>query len=122
MGLIISFIIFFVVITVPFLLTHPFDIGAFASLLLVVPYSVFLAVGWKRRPWAYLASMILAMILLVGIPLSLIGEQQMPALSPLSTWELLVATVLSMLIALEGFKAYTETKGPQNVSIGGNQP
>ena len=121
MGLIISFIIFFVVITVPFLLTNPFDIGAFASLLLVVPYSVFLAFCWKRKPWAYLASMILAIILLVGIPLSLIGEQQMPALSPLSTWELLVATVLSMLIALESFKAYTETKRPQNASIGGSR-
>lgn len=109
-GLIIAFILFFGVSTATFLLTSPFDIGAFASLLFVIPFAVSVYFCWKRKPWAYLASMILAMILLLGIPLSLIGEGQIASLSLLSIWELVMVTLFSALIALESFKAYVESR------------
>ena len=106
-ALVIGFIIFFVVGTVPFLLTNPFDIGAFASLLFVIPLFILVVFCWKRKPWAFLTSVILAMIVLVSIPFALIGEPQLDALS---AYGLVVATVLSMLIALEGFKVYIESR------------
>ncbi len=104
-GLIIAFLIFLVVGSVVALLTGPFDIYILLSLIFVPVLIVLLAFCLKRRLWAYMGSMVVGMFVVVATAASL-GEKMPPFLM----WETFLATVLGILMALEGFKAYSESK------------
>lgn len=106
-ALIIAFMVFMVVSIVGTLLVGSFDIYAVLSLVLLVPYFILLVFCRRGRGWAYLGSAILSILLLALIPLSL-----EPELSPLIMWSTTLATLIFVLMALEGFKAYTEAKKP----------
>ena len=106
-GLMISFILFLVVGAAVALLTGPMDIYILLSMIFPVLYIILIFFCWKRKPWAYLGSMILGIFVVVAVPASIGSE-----MSPLLIWETSFATILSVLIALESFKAYSESKKP----------
>ena len=87
------------------LLSGPFDIYAAASLIFALPYLVFLYFGLKARRWAYIGSAILSVIVIILTALSV--QPNMSAI----LWETSLATLLSALVAVEGFKGYLELGG-----------
>ena len=113
MGLILAFIIFLVATSIGALVASTWDIYLAVSLVIFVPLGIVLFVfAWKAKPWAYVGTMIYGGILVVGSAPSLpatAGEQ----IPPLLLWETMLVTVLGLLMALEGFKAYVELKRPK---------
>ncbi|HLB67601.1 MAG TPA: hypothetical protein VJN63_03840 [Thermoplasmata archaeon] len=109
MGLILAFIIFLVTTSIGTLAVGSWDIYFVVSLVIFVPLSVVLLVfAWKVKRWAYLGTVVLGGILVVGSAPSLpttAGEQ----IPPLLLWETMLATMLGLLMALEGYKSYSET-------------
>ncbi len=91
------------------LLSGPFDIYAAASLIFAVPYLVFLYFGLKARRWAYLGSVILSVIVII-----LTAFTFQPNMSAILLWETSLATLLSALVAVEGFKGYLELGSSQS--------
>ena len=82
------------------------DIYAAGYLIFVFPYLVFLYFGLKAKRWAYLGSSVLSVIVifLTGLTFQL-------GVSGIFVWELFLATLLSALLAVEGFKGYLELGG-----------
>ena len=89
------------------LLSGPFDIYAAASLIFALPYIFFLYFGLKARRWAYMGSVILSVIVII-----LTAVTFQPNMSAIFLWETFLATLLSALVAVEGFKGYLELGGP----------
>jgi len=113
-GLIIAWLVFFAVSSVAFLLTNPFDVDILLSVpVFVIPYVVFLAFCWKRKPWAYIASVVLGLILTLLTIVSIVFIQQTSSLDLLSG---VIAAALNALIAFEGFKAYSELRSSAPLS------
>jgi len=104
-ALILAFIVFLVLGSIATLLFGPFDIYIALSLLVIIPFALLSVACWKRKRWGFAGSGILALILVVATPAAL-G----PETTPLLLWETTVSTLLLVLIALEGFKAYLESK------------
>ncbi len=109
-GLILAFLIFLVAGGVGTLLLGPWDIYLALSIVIFVPLLlVLLFFTWKGKAWAYGATMVLGVFFTVAsVP---IGFPE-PA-PPLLLWETMLATVLGLLMALEGFKAYSELRAPK---------
>jgi len=108
MGLILTFIIFLVAGSISALVVGSWDIYLAVSLVIFVPLLIVLFIfTWKAKRWAYVGTIILGGVFVVGsapfLPAT-VGEQ----ISPLLLWETMLATVLGLLMALEGFKAYAE--------------
>jgi len=111
MGLILAFAVFLAATSVATLLAGgPWDIYAtFGTAIFLPLLAVFFVFGWKRKPWAYVGTIILGGVVVVGSAPSLpatVGQQ----ISPLLLWVTMLATVLGLLMALEGFKAYSELR------------
>ena len=101
LGLILSFMIFFVVASAVDLLVGPWDVDIVLSLAFFLPVlTVLFVFAWKAKPWAYLGTVLVGGFVVVG---STFG-------GPIR-WETMLATVLSLLMVLEAFKAYVELKG-----------
>ena len=108
-ALIAAFLVYFIAGIAVTLLIGPFDVYALASLVLLVPYGVFLYSCRKGKAWAYLGSSILSVVLIIAIPLNASTEtwtQTTPFLNSMST----IAAVLFGLLAMEGYRSYVELK------------
>ncbi len=107
MGLLLAFLAFLVAGTIGALVAGPWDIYIVLSVVVFAPLSVVLLLfTWKRKSWAYAGTAVVGgFIAVASVP---IGFPE-PA-SPLLLWETTLATVLGLLMALEGFKAYSELK------------
>jgi hypothetical protein len=81
------------------------DIFAIASVAFAVPYLAFIWFGLKGKPWSFLASSVLGAILLVATSLS-----ASVATTPVLAYETSLAATLFLLISIEGFVAYSESK------------
>ena len=110
MGLILAFLIFLVAGSISTLVAGSWDIYIAVSLVIFVPLLIILFIfTWKAKRWAYVGTMILGGVVVVGSAPSLpatVGEQ----IPPLLLWETMLATVLGLLMALEGYKAYSEVR------------
>jgi hypothetical protein len=109
LGLMAAWILFLVAGIVSTLFSGPFDIYAAASLIFALPYLVFLYFGMKPKRWAYLGSSVLSVIVLVltGLFFTFLSS----GVLPIYLWESFLATLLSALLAVEGFKGYLELGG-----------
>lgn len=107
MGLQLAFLAFLVAGGIGALLTGTADIYIVVSLVVFVPlFLVLFLFAWRRRPWAYAGTVLVGGIIAVAsVP---IGFPE-PA-PPLLLWETMLATVLGILLALEGYKAYGEAR------------
>ncbi|MGQ0796638.1 MAG: hypothetical protein ACT4OI_02045 [Methanobacteriota archaeon] len=107
MGLQIAFLIFLVVGGIGALLTGPMDIYILVSLAVFVPLVLVLFVfAWRRKPWAYAGTALVGVLIAVAsVPIGF--PEPAPALV---LWETMLATVLGLLLALEGYKAYAELR------------
>ncbi len=105
-----AWILFLLAVAVSTLLSGPFDIYAVASLILALPYLVFLYFGLKAKRWTYLGSSVLSVIVifLIGLTFQLSYYQSIPGIY---LWETILATLLSAFVAVEGFKGYLELGG-----------
>ena len=109
-GLLLGFLAFLVVGGVGSLAFGAWDIYIVVSLVIFVPLVVILLFfAWKERPLAYAATAVLGgFIAVASVP---IGFPE-PA-PPLLLWETMLATVLGLLMALEGFKAFADLSQPK---------
>jgi hypothetical protein len=109
LGLQLAFLVFLVVGGIGALLAGPADIYILASLGVFVPlFLVLLAFAWKRKPWAYAGTALVGgFIAVVSVPIGF--PEPTP---PLLLWETMLATVLGLLLALEGYKAYAAFPKP----------
>ena len=89
------------------LVSGPFDIYAAASLIFALPYVAFLYFGLKARRWAYMGSVILSVVVIILTALTF-----QPNMSAILVWETSLASLLSALVAVEGFKGYLELGSP----------
>lgn len=107
MGLQLAFLVFLVASGIGALLTGPADIYIVVSLVIFVPlFLILFLFAWKQRPWAYAGTVLVGgLIAVASVP---IGFPE-PA-PPLLLWETMLATVLGLLLALEGYKAYGEAR------------
>jgi hypothetical protein len=110
LGLMSAWILFLAAGIVSTLFAGLFDIYAAASLIFALPYLVFLYFGMKAKRWAYLGSSVLSVIVLsvIGLTFQLEFYSGIPGIY---LWEAFLATLLSALIAVEGFKGYLELGG-----------
>lgn len=104
-ALIITWIIFLLVGAALPLATGPPDIYAAASLAVIFPYAVFAYYGMKRRPWAFLGSSALSVLLTLAVPFSI-----QEGMSYILLWDSMLATLLLVLVALESYKSYLQCK------------
>ncbi len=102
-----AWILFLIAVAVSTLPAGLFDIYAVASLIFALPYLVFFYLGLKANRWAYLGSSVLSVIVifLTGLTFQL-------GVPGIFVWESILATLLSALVAVEGFKGYLELGGP----------
>ena len=108
MGLVLAFVVFLVITSISTFIASSWDIYIAVSLAIFVPLGIILLVfTWRAKPWAYVGTMILGGILVVGSAPSLPATAGEP-FPPLLLWETMLATVLGLLMALEGYKAYSE--------------
>lgn len=110
MGLILAFTIFLVAGSISALLVGSWDIYLAVRLVTFVPLLIVLLIfTWKAKRWAYVGTIILGGVFVVGSAPSLPATVGEP-IPPLLLWETMLATVLGLLMALEGFKAYAELR------------
>ena len=107
LALMLSWVIFLLVGTAFALAYGPADIFVVLSLIVAIPYLVFFYYGRRGRSWAYLGSSALSVALVVATAASI--QSGMP---DILIWEAALSTILSTLIAVEGFKGYLDSKGP----------
>ncbi len=109
--LIVSFIIYFVSTGIADSLRRGvWDVGILLSFVVFLPVLlVLLAFCRKGRHWAYLGTVIFGLFIVVATGASALGNFE-PEFSAWTAWGSMLADVLSILMALEGFKAYTESK------------
>ena len=108
-ALIVAFLVYFVAGSAVAVATGPFDIYASASFVLLIPYGAFLYFCRKGKSWAYLASSILSVFLIIVIPINASLEtwaQTTPYLNSMAT----IAVVLFGLLSVEGFRSYLQLK------------
>ena len=109
LALMVSWIVFLVVGIAITLAYGPADIFAVLSLIIVIPYLVFFYYGRKGKSWAYLGSSALAVVLVIATAAAI-----QPDMSDILIWETVVSTILLVLVAVEGFKGYLDTKIPMS--------
>ena len=104
-GLIVAFILFFTAVNIASLLGGgPFPIEAYLSLAVFYPLlAIFLFFTWKARPWAYAGTALFGAFVAIAAAASVGVDPLAPA-----TMSAVVALVVGLLMALEGFKAYVE--------------
>ena len=109
--LIISFLVYFVVTGVADVLRRGvWDIGILLSFVIFLPVLLALFVFVrKRRPWAYLGTVIFGLLIVVTTGANALGNFDIEFTS-WTTWGSMLANVLSILMALEGFKSYVEAR------------
>jgi len=112
-GLLLAFLIFLVVGGIGALLTGPMDIYIVLSLVVFAPLFLVLVVfALRRKPWAYAGTMLVGgLIAVASVPIGF--PEPTP---PLLLWETMLATVLGLLLAIEGYKAYAELRQAPRVT------
>ncbi|TLZ71943.1 MAG: hypothetical protein E6K10_03700 [Methanobacteriota archaeon] len=109
-GLLIGFLLFLLIGGVGQIALGPWDIYIAVSLVVFVPLTAILVFfAWKEKWWAYAGTTILGgFIAVVSVPIGF--PEPAPALL---LWEDMLATVFGVLMALEGFKTYSEMRRPK---------
>ena len=115
--LIISFMVYFVGTGVTDVIRRGvWDIGILLSFVIFLPVLlVLLAFCRKGRRWAYLGTVIFGLLIVVATGASTLGNFEVE-FSSWTTWGSMLANVLSILMALEGFKAYVEARSSAGLS------
>jgi hypothetical protein len=111
--LIISWIVFFAATGIADSIRRAmWDVGIIASFAIFFPVLlILLAFCRRRRPWAFLGTVVFGIFIVVTTGITaLIGFYT--EFTYWTSYGLLVSNVLSILLALEGAKAYIESKGP----------
>jgi len=107
-AVMIAFVIFLVGGVAGTLLFGPWDPYAAASLLFALLTGILIWFAWKGKPWALLGAILLgAFVAVASVPTPWTLSEPVPAVL---LWGTTMATVLGLLMALEGFKAYSELK------------
>lgn len=108
-----SLVVFLVVVASP-IPTGETPQFAVAWLTFAVPYLLFLYFGWRGDGWAFLGSAVVSAALIVFVAVNVFGtEGTTPGASTLAeVWGLVTGQILLALVALQGFKAYLQSKGP----------
>lgn len=112
LALEVSLVLFLIFIASP-LPTGETPPYAVAWLTMAVPFLLFLYVGWRGEGWAFLGAAVVSVALIVFVSVNVFGEGgTTPGAFALSeVWGLVTGQILLALIALEGFKAYLQSKG-----------
>ncbi len=107
MGLILAFIVFFTAVNIASILgSGPFPIEAYLSIAVFYPLlAILLFFAWRGKPWAYVGTGIFGAFVAVA-------AASAAGVDPLASAGIgaVVAVVLGVLMALEGFKAYSELR------------
>ena len=106
-GLLLAFLVFLVVGGGGSLAVGAWDIYIVVSLVIFIPIvAILVFFAWKEKPWAYAGTTVLGgFVAVASVPVGF------PEPAPvLLLWESMLATVLGLLMALEGFKSYSELR------------
>ena len=107
-GLIAAFIVFLVTTTVATILR----LGAveisvtLGRVVFTLLAAILLVFTWRRSRWAYLGTVLFGAVVMAATGPTAYAEQ----LSTFQMWQVAVLVVLGLLMALEGFKAYSELR------------
>jgi hypothetical protein len=107
MGLLLAFIVFFTAVNIASLVGGgPFPIEAYLSLAIFYPLlAILLFFTWRGKPWANVGTGIFGVFVAVAAA----APSAVDPLAPAGISAVL-ALVLGLLMALEGFKAYSELR------------
>ena len=111
--LIISFIVYFAVTGVTDSVRRAvLDVGIVLSFVIFFPILLVLySFCRRRRPWAFMGTAIFGILMVLVIGVNILGGFDVE-FTQWTTWNVMLINVLSVLMALEGSKAYVESKSP----------
>jgi hypothetical protein len=101
----VAFVAYLVIVFALAVVNGSVDAYALAGLAVVVPYVLLILFGLKKKPMAFLASSILGVFLLVATVVL-----EAPNTAQLDLFLANFASILLVLISIEGFVAYSELR------------